>query len=168
LKKHDAFWKILHSGVWGLDSFIMQRCRQKCPTMCSKRSFGYENKARKSSRSIIGDLRFPLFWYIFKIWVEIWAEKNFKKKLFFLAMFKNEITTFKIFFFWNFRFFLKFFFQKNGHNFFHGPIFFMKFFFQRFSFFWHGWNHLLLSKFHWKKWHKNALGNHVPDLKYYD
>ena len=30
-----------------------------------------------------------------EILVEIWAEIFFKKKLFFLAMFKNEITTFK-------------------------------------------------------------------------
>ena len=90
-------------------------------------------------------------------------KKISKKKLFFLAMFKNEITTFFLS-----RFFWKFFFQKNGHNFFDGPIFFMKFFFLRFRFFWHGWNHLLMSKFYWKKWQKNALENHVPDLKSYD
>ena len=53
--------------AWAVDSFIMQRCRQKCPTMCSKRSFGYENKARKSFKSIIGDLHFPLFCYLFSL-----------------------------------------------------------------------------------------------------
>ena len=70
-----------------------------------------------------------------KIWSKNPSSKFFKKKLFFLAMFKNEITTFKKKKFWNFRFFLKIFFQKTGHNFFHGPIFFMKFFFSSVYFF---------------------------------
>jgi len=62
--------------------------------------------------------------------------ENFsKKKLFFLAMFKNEITLLKIFFFENFRFFSEKYFQKNGHNFFFESVFFMKFFFQQCSFF---------------------------------
>ena len=39
-----------------VDSFILQQCRQKCLIMCVKRSFGYKNDARKSSRSIPGDL----------------------------------------------------------------------------------------------------------------
>ena len=103
-----------------------------------------------------------------EILVEIWAEIFSKKKLFFLAMFKNEITTFKKFFFEIFDFFLKFFFQKNGHNFFHGPIFFMKFFFKPCSFFWHDWNYLLINKLYWKKWLKNELENHVPDPKYHN
>ena len=43
--------------------------------------------------------------------------ENFsKKKLFFLAMFKNEITLLKFYFFENFRFFSEKYFQKNGHR----------------------------------------------------
>ena len=58
-----------------------------------------------------------------KFWSKSGPKKISKKKLFFLAMFKNEITTLKKIYFWNFRFFWNFFFQKNVHNFFHGPIF---------------------------------------------
>ena len=58
-----------------------------------------------------------------------------KKKLFFLAMFKNEITLLKKFFFENFQFFSEKYFQKNGHNFFFESVFDMNFFFQPCSFF---------------------------------
>ena len=47
-------------------SFIMQRCRRKRPSMFLKRSFGYENNARKSFRSIVGDFAFPPFCYFFR------------------------------------------------------------------------------------------------------
>ena len=45
-------------------SFILQRCGRNKPVRFLKRSFGHKNEARKSFRSIIGDLRFPLFCYI--------------------------------------------------------------------------------------------------------
>ena len=69
-----------------------------------------------------------------EILVEIWAEIFSKKKLFFLAMFKNEITTFKNFFFEKFRFFFAKNFQKIGHKILLGPVFSMIFFFSPASF----------------------------------
>ena len=51
-----------------VDSFILQRCPGKCLTGFAKRSFGHKNDARKSFRSIIGDLRFPPFCYFISLW----------------------------------------------------------------------------------------------------
>ena len=68
-----------------------------------------------------------------------WVFGLWHKKLFFLAMFKNEITTFKKKFFLATNFFVPIFFsknfQKNVHKIWLGPVFFMNFFFQPTSFF---------------------------------
>ena len=69
-----------------------------------------------------------------EILVEIWAEIFFKKKLFFLAMFKNEITTFKKKNLKIFRFFFKKKFQKIDHKNRLGPVFSKIFFFIQTSF----------------------------------
>jgi len=45
----------------------MQRSPRINLGRCSKRSFGHEKKARKSFRSIVGDLRFPLFCYLISL-----------------------------------------------------------------------------------------------------
>ena len=109
-------------------SFILQRCRQKYPTECLKRYFGYKNDARKSFKSIIGDLRLPLFCYIFRIWVEIWAEKNFKKKTFFSRHVQKWNNNFEIFFLWKFSIFLKNIFRKMVITFFWNRLFSWNFF----------------------------------------
>ena len=54
----------LFQGRRTVDSFILQRCRQTSRAGCLKRSFGYKNDARKSSRSIPGDLRLAAFCHI--------------------------------------------------------------------------------------------------------
>ena len=113
----------------------MQRCRQKCLAQCLKRSFGYKNDARKSSRSIPGDLWLAAFWDIFRILVEIWAEKNFEKKTFFSRHVQKWNNNFEKNLFLKFSIFLKFFFSEKCSQLFSRTHFFREFFFSTVYFF---------------------------------
>ena len=65
----------------------MQRSPRINLGRCSKRSFGHEKKARKSFRSIVGDLRFPLFCYLISL-KNGWIGPILAKKWTFFKFFK--------------------------------------------------------------------------------